>query len=90
MERDEFIDFLSEELSEDLDNNRLNRILEAADEYVELALFESMQDNKVNLCDSCQLTTSTCTSYGDDAMFAFDDGKCYIFACKKYKQLKSN
>ena len=37
MDRDEFIDFLSEELSEDPDNNRLNRILEAADEYVERA-----------------------------------------------------
>ena len=35
MTRDEFIDFLSEEFLEDFDNNRLNRILEAADEYVE-------------------------------------------------------
>lgn len=33
MDRNEFIDLLTEELSEDPDNNRLNRILEAADEY---------------------------------------------------------
>lgn len=34
-DRDAFIDVLSEELSEDPDNNRLNRILEAADAYAE-------------------------------------------------------
>lgn len=40
MEREDFIDLLTEELSEDPDNRRLNRILEAADAYAESVRME--------------------------------------------------
>lgn len=52
MERDDFIDLLTQELSEDPDNCRLNRILEAADQYAEQLVSESIDNYKTAVIDS--------------------------------------
>ena len=52
MERDELIDLLTQELSADPDNNRLNRILEAADQYAEQLVSESIDNYKTAVIDS--------------------------------------
>lgn len=38
MDRQDFMDFIHAELTDDPDNNRANRIIDAADEYVEYSL----------------------------------------------------
>ena len=52
MERDELIDLLTQEFSGDPDNNRLNRILEAADQYAEQLVSESIDNYKTAVIDS--------------------------------------
>ena len=92
MDRNEFIDLLTEELSEDPDNNRLNRILEAADEYAENEKAQLSCEgttfalnNQVNLCDSCTYTYPECPSEKDDVIFGNGIGNDNICACNKYQ-----
>ena len=57
MNRNEFVDLLTRELSEDHDSQRLNRILEAADRYAateKQAAVERIQSYLESYCDDCE------------------------------------
>ena len=58
MDREDFVDIVYSELESDPDNNRANRIIYAADEYVEYSLAKqsAQPNNQVHLCDSCSYT----------------------------------
>lgn len=95
MTRDEFLNVVYDELVSDPDNNRANRIIDAADEYAE-EYTESMKteleemssaqpDNQVNLCDSCKYTYPECPSAVTDVIFGTGKGNDNICACNKYE-----
>ena len=46
---------------------------------------ESILDNKVHLCSSCQYTYPTCPEHGNDVVFGDGIGNDNICACAKYK-----
>ena len=57
MNRNEFADLLTRELSEDHDDKRLNRILEAADRYAateKQAAVKRIQSYLESYCDDCE------------------------------------
>ena len=63
MNRGEFINLLTRELSEDHDDKRLNRILEAADKYAateKQAAVERIQSYLKSYCDDCDKDCSGC------------------------------
>ena len=79
MDRDEFMDFVYDELYSDGDNNRANRIIDAADEYAESAQSEIIRCKdckKHNVSvgyqkDCCPLYEYRGMSYGHEHDYQF-------------------